>query len=99
MFLDAQKLFALARALHEARRSGSHACHAPRLVDGKATRFEPKPFARKPAGTKYPDGTTLTEVDGVRGIEVPHGPHGSDFLAIDPETGAIHCAACAKGGE
>lgn len=97
MTLDANKLRELSRTLAQARRSGSHACAAPRLVDGKPSRFVPKPFARKPVGTKYPDGLELIERDGLKGLDVPNGPHGSDFLTIDPETGAIQCAACAKG--
>lgn len=99
MKLDSQRLFELARALHAARLSGSHTCAAPRLVDGQPSRFEPKPLSRKPIGHVFPDGSKLEERDGVRGIEVSNGTHGNDFLAIDPETGAIHCAACAKGGE
>lgn len=64
-------------------------------AQGNARRWVPKPAARKPVGHRYPDGTTLEERDGQRGVWVPIGEHGTDYLAIDPETGDVCCGLCA----
>jgi hypothetical protein len=72
-------------------------CDAPNAdADGNAERWEPKPRARQQVGFEYPDGTTLEDRDGVKGIRVPLGMHGRAHLAIDPETGEVACAKCAE---
>lgn len=82
MYLSHAQLKAAAAQLFEARKAGTHHCHAPR-VDAKGS---PVKTVVRP---KRRDGRQADP------IEIPHGTHDGDFLQINPQTGEIRCGACA----
>lgn len=63
--------------------------------DGKPYRVERKPLAGARPGEKIRGTDQVVKADDEgRYIEVPLGVHGRAFLAIDPRTRKIVCAAC-----
>ena len=104
MLLNLLDLKALIAKLEDTRRDAIGPgcglyCSALRLGDdGEPTRFVAKPDAMRPVGHVYSNGDTLIEQNGVKGVRISNGVHGRAFFAVDPATGDVCCAACAKGG-
>jgi hypothetical protein len=84
MGLTLDKLLELVHKLEDARRGAT----------GPGT----KHFCEEPRlgedGKPYRVETKKSGED----LEISHGPHGRAFLAINPSTGGIYCAACRAGG-
>ncbi len=88
MFISEAQISRMLQTLDAVRQT--FRCEAPRHdAKGSNMRHVKKPLARKGIGD--------LERDQVRekGIEVPYGTHGADFLIIDPETLEVVCGACA----
>ena len=104
MQLTIADLKALIHQLEEARRASTgprvgHYCSEPVLnTDGKPYRLEAKPNAREGGRFLVEAGHKIERHNGIVYVQVPLGMHGRSALVIDPETGKVSCAACAKTG-
>jgi len=97
MYLDQIALKALVNTLHEVRRTRSFFCPVQRLGPGGET---DKFTVKDPKQAKKLNEQGLLAVrtgpDGKQhGVLTPHGPHGTSYIQINPETGEIRCGACA----
>lgn len=98
MLLTAKETKALIGKLDKAATDPAARCPTPNVgADGKAYRLEAKPRANKSNLIDLHGAENVVMQNGIAHVKVSLGVHGRAHHAIDPATGKVVCAKCAKG--